>query len=89
MPVGSYNFGDGRYTVYEVSEEDIERSSTLEEDDLGRYYIVVQGCFQFVDFDPEEEDEFYDESLHPFLGYEVEECFDPIRDSDVWDCFYE
>ena len=34
--------------VYQITREDIARSSTLEDSDMGRYYIVFNGTIQFV-----------------------------------------
>ena len=38
-----------RSVIYTVSKEDIERSSMLEESDLGRKYVVIKGTIFFLD----------------------------------------
>ena len=41
------------FSVHVLNEADVARSSTLEPSDVGRHYILVNGCVQFV---PDEED---------------------------------
>lgn len=35
--------------VYRVTEEDLDYWETLEPSDVGRFYILVNGCIQFVE----------------------------------------
>ena len=38
-------------TIYypkQLTQQDIEYSSTLEQSDIGRWYILINGCYQFV-----------------------------------------
>jgi hypothetical protein len=34
--------------IFQITEEDVERSSTLEKSDIGRWATIVNGCIQFV-----------------------------------------
>lgn len=34
---------------YQVTEEDVSRSSTLETSDIGRWYLFLTGCYVFYD----------------------------------------
>ncbi len=41
-------------TIYypkQLTQQDIEYSSTLEQSDIGRWYILINGCYQFVSDD--------------------------------------
>ena len=31
--------------VFQIAQEDIERSSTLDDEDLGKWCFIVRGCF--------------------------------------------
>lgn len=33
---------------FQIDQTDIDRSSTLEQSDLGQWAILIQGCYQFV-----------------------------------------
>lgn len=34
--------------VFQISEEDVERSSTLEESDVGKWACIICGCIQIL-----------------------------------------
>lgn len=45
----SYRIGGEDFRVYSVTPGDLDMFGTLEESDIGRLYILVSGCIQFVD----------------------------------------
>jgi len=36
------------YHPFKVTKEDVERSSTMDKSDIGRWAIIMHGCFMFV-----------------------------------------
>jgi len=36
------------YTVNRLTQEDVDRSDSLEQTDVGKLFIVLNGCIQFV-----------------------------------------
>lgn len=43
-------------TIVKISEEDVERSSTLEPEDIGKFCLVINGTFQgFWESKPDQE----------------------------------
>jgi len=41
--------------VFQISEEDVERSSTLENKDVGKWAFVMNGCIQFINAKSQDE----------------------------------
>jgi hypothetical protein len=37
------------HKAFQVTAEDVERSSTLEESDIDRWAVMVNGCYQFCE----------------------------------------
>lgn len=35
--------------IYQITDDDLERFETLDPDDVGRLYIIVCDCIQFVE----------------------------------------
>lgn len=44
-----YTIAGERFRLYTVTPEDLEYWGTLERGDVGKFYIVITGCLQFVD----------------------------------------
>lgn len=60
--------------VYQITEEDLEQVSSLDFSDLGRYYILVAGCIQFVE----------DEQQALLYQQTLEQAIEAFAEIDRW-----